>query len=87
MFIPDHGSECLPSRTKQIPDPHQRILGVFLTQNIVSKLSEISNIDFLPIPDPGVKKAPDLRSATLKKIHVKDRIAATYESKEKRNIQ
>ncbi len=59
------GSEFLPSR---IQDPHQRIL----TQKKISKLSEIwsglfilnPNPDFLPIPDPGVKKAPDPGSAT-----------------------
>jgi hypothetical protein len=51
------------------PDPLQRI-EVFLTQKIVSKLSKISagmfipdsDLDFLPIPDLGVKKAPDLGS-------------------------
>jgi hypothetical protein len=44
-----------------------------LTQKIVFKLSDISSririLIFFPIPDPGVKKAPDpgYGSATLKK--------------------
>ncbi len=54
--------------------PDQNFL-VSLTQKIVSKLSEIWSIPdtdldiFLPIPDPGVKKAPDpgSGSATLEK--------------------
>jgi hypothetical protein len=63
FLIPDPGSSV-----KKIPDPqpHQRSK-VFITQKIVSKLSEIwsgmfipdPDLDFLPIPDPGVKKAPD----------------------------
>ncbi len=55
------------------PDPYQRIL-VFVTQKIVSKLSEIwsemfilyqdPDLDFLPIPDPGsrVQKGTGSRS-------------------------
>ncbi len=72
--IPDPGS-----RVKKIPDPHQRIT-VFLTQKIVSNLSEIwsrmfisnPDLDFCYrypswIPDQGVKKAsvPRFGSATL----------------------
>jgi hypothetical protein len=62
MFIPNPNfSIRLQGQT--ILDPHQ----VFLTQNIVSKLSKIwsgmffpdPDLDFLPIPDPGVKKARD----------------------------
>jgi hypothetical protein len=70
------------SRVKKIPDPHQR-LQVFLTSKsqIVSKLSEISSgmfipdpgsgFDFLPVPDPGARKAPDpgSGSATLHEIN------------------
>jgi hypothetical protein len=63
-----------------IPDPNflhtgsaSKILRI-LTQNMVSKLSEIwsglfildPDPDFLPVPDPGVKKTPDPGSATLK---------------------
>jgi hypothetical protein len=70
--IPDPGS-----KVKKIPDPdpHQR-MEVFLTQQIVSKLSEIypgcsSRIRimiFYPSPDPGSsgEKTPDPGSATLK---------------------
>ncbi len=65
------GSECFPSR---IPDPMNLSI---LTQKMASKLSEIwsgcssriripdPNPDFLPIPDPDVKKATDLGSATM----------------------
>jgi hypothetical protein len=69
IFIPDPGTESFSSRIRI--HPHQSIL----TQKIVSKLSEICSrvfipdldLDFLPIPDPGVKnkKAPDPGSATL----------------------
>jgi hypothetical protein len=41
----------IPDPNFSIPDPHQRIL-VFLTQNIVSKLSEILSVMFIPDPDP-----------------------------------
>jgi hypothetical protein len=60
MFIPDPGPEFFPSLFRiRIEE--------FLTRKIVSKLSEISSglvipdpdPDFLPIPDPEVKKAPD----------------------------
>jgi hypothetical protein len=82
MFIPgpnlsisDPGSErfWIPN-----PHPHQRIT-VYLSQKIVFKLSEIwsgifipdSDLDFVPIPDSGVKKAPDpgSGSATLGGIY------------------
>ncbi len=70
MFIPDPGSEFFPSRIQgqKIPGSASasRNLSI-LTQKIVSKLSEIwsrmiipdPDLDFLHIPDPGVKKAPD----------------------------
>ncbi len=78
MFIPGPGSEFFPSRIPNtiffIPDPHQRTL----TQKIFSKLWEIwsgmfipdPDPDFLPIPDPRVKKASDRRSgsATLENL-------------------
>jgi hypothetical protein len=64
MFIPYTNFSIPDPRSKGflIPDPesHQRIQ-VFLTQKIVSKLSEIGSgmftldpdLDFLPIPDHG----------------------------------
>jgi hypothetical protein len=60
-FIPDPGSG---SKFKNFS---------FFIQKIVSELSEIRSevlipnpdLDFLPIPDPGVKKAPDLGAGTL----------------------
>jgi hypothetical protein len=79
MFILDPNFFHPGSRIKKIPNPdphpHQRIY-VFLTQTIVSKLSEIDPgctsrfriLIFLPIPDPGCrrqKKAPDPGSATM----------------------
>ncbi len=78
IFIPDPGSEfsILDLGLKIFwfldPDPHQRI-EVFLTPQIFSMLSEIWSgmfipdpvLDFLPIPDPGVIKAPDPGFATL----------------------
>jgi hypothetical protein len=58
----------LHPKVKKIPDPHQ-IIYVFLTQKIVSKLSGMfipdPDLDFLPIPDPGIKEAWDPGSATL----------------------
>jgi hypothetical protein len=52
-FIPDPGSEFFHPGSKrfQIPDPnlHQRIL-VFLTNQIVPKLSEL--LSGMSIPDP-----------------------------------
>jgi hypothetical protein len=53
MFIPDPGSASALNYLS------------ILSQKIVSKLSEllaglfIQDPDYLPIPDPGVKKAPD----------------------------
>jgi hypothetical protein len=52
------------SRTKKIPDLHQRVLVCFTPKKIVSKLSEIWSGMFIldpdlhpsQIPDPGVKK-------------------------------
>ncbi len=65
------GSRIQGQKDSRIPDPHQRIQ-VF-NPKIVSKLSEIwsnmfipdQDLDFLPIPDPGVKKAPNSGYATL----------------------
>ncbi len=68
FFFPDPGSEFFPSRIRNffIPDPKfpSRI------PKIVAKLWVVhpgSGSRFLPIPDPGVKKAPDpgSGSATL----------------------
>jgi hypothetical protein len=44
-------AQC-PSRVEKIPvpDPHQRIQ-VFLTQNLLPKLSEIKSGNFIPDPD------------------------------------
>jgi len=62
MFIPDSWF-----KVKNITDPEP--ISVFLTHKIVSKLSKIwswmfipdPDLDFWPVPDPGVKKASDLR--------------------------
>jgi hypothetical protein len=67
MFIPDPRSEFFPSRIRifPIPDPGSATKNLsILTQEIVSKLSEIrsglfipdQDPDFLPIPDPGRSK-------------------------------
>ncbi len=85
MFIPDTGSEFFPC---QIPDPNFFHPGsasknsCMLTQKMVSKLSEIWSVlfipnpdhDFLPIPDPGSRgrkgtgsRIRDSGSATLVK--------------------
>ncbi len=69
-FFPSRIQIC-PTR---IPDPHQSIL----TENTVSSLSEIwtglsspdLDPDFVPIPDPGIKKAQDPGSATLVETYV-----------------
>jgi hypothetical protein len=59
-------SEFFPSR---ITDPHQRIYAI--SPNLSSQKydpdcsSRIRILIFSPIPDPGVKKAPDHGSATL----------------------
>jgi hypothetical protein len=68
MFIPNLGSEFFypESKVKKIPGSGFASKNL-LTQKIVPKLSEIlykifildPDHDFLPIPDPGVKKAPD----------------------------
>jgi hypothetical protein len=74
MFIPGPGSKFSPSRIQGQKDSGSRIririkefkYFKFLTQKIVS-VSEIRagmfipdpGLDFLPIPDLGVKKAPD----------------------------
>jgi hypothetical protein len=49
MLIPDPGSKVFQpvSRIKKIPDPNPH------------KSASESGLVFLPIPDPGVKKAPD----------------------------
>jgi hypothetical protein len=78
MFIPDPNFFHHGSRVKKLPDPGSASASKnlsILTQNIVSKLSEIlsgmfvpdPDFDFLPIPDPVVKKAsdPGSGSATL----------------------
>jgi hypothetical protein len=76
MFIPDPKFFHHGSRIQGQKDSASRIrilikeFKYFLTQKFVSRLSEIlsgmfipdSDLDFLPIPDPGVKKAPDLGS-------------------------
>jgi hypothetical protein len=67
LFIPDPGSRVIPGSAAALKN-----LSI-LTLKIVSKLSEIlydpgsssriripdAGIDFLPFPDPGVKKALD----------------------------
>jgi hypothetical protein len=83
MFIPDPNFLHPGSRTKRFPDPHpHQIISDFNPKKCFYKLSEndpesssrIPDLDFLPIPDPGVKKAPDPGSAILTKsltdIHV-----------------
>ncbi len=85
MFIPDPGSEELFSipdpGSKRFPDPGSGSTSknrIILTQNIVSKLSDMirsgpliadPDLDFIPIPDPGVKKAPDPGSGPAR-LHV-----------------
>jgi hypothetical protein len=81
VFIPDP-DYSLPdpgSKWYGIPDPQKRG-NVFLTQKIVYNFSEIwsrmfipdldqildMDLDFLPLPDPGIIKAPDPGSGTLK---------------------
>ncbi len=77
--IPDHtfsypGSELFPSR---IPDPHQRI------QVYDPGCSSRPDPNFLPIPNPGVKKEPDpgSGSATLpiKPLQVQVGVSRTLE--------
>ena len=73
MFIPDPNFFHPGSRVIKIPDPGSA--SSILTKKFVSKLSELDpacsfsdpDLDFLPIPDPGVNKAPDpgSGSATL----------------------
>jgi hypothetical protein len=59
FYIPHPGS-----RVKKIPDPHQKNLNIFFNpKNCFYALG--SGSWFLSIPDPGVKKAPDPRPATL----------------------
>jgi hypothetical protein len=83
MFIPDPGSDFLPSRIPRsqirivpIPDPGSSKNLSILTQKkwfLSSRKYDpgcsfrIPDPDFLPIPNPGVKKAPDpgSGSATL----------------------
>ncbi len=65
LSIPDPGSELFKSR---IPDPHQRIKA-FNPKNCFYVLGNMMFIpdldpDFLPIPDLGVKKAPDAGSGS-----------------------
>jgi hypothetical protein len=60
-----------PSRVKKIPDPHQVFLTpkkLFLSSRKYDS-SRIRILIFLPIPDPGVIKAPDpgSGSSTLEK--------------------
>ncbi len=74
MFVPDPDSEFFPSliqgqKDSWILDAHQEFK--YLNPKIVSKLSDYDpgcssrirvpdpDLEFLPIPDPGVKKAPD----------------------------
>jgi hypothetical protein len=68
MFISDPGSEFFHPgfRVKKIPGSRIRIkeLKYFNPQNCLKALGNMIRIqdpdlDFLPIPDPGVKKAPD----------------------------
>jgi hypothetical protein len=75
MFIPDPNF-FIPDPNFSIPDPGSKWsasknLSIF-NPKIFYKLWEISgmfipdqDLDFLPSPDPGVKKAPDPRSATM----------------------
>jgi hypothetical protein len=67
MIIPNHGSEFFPSRIRifSIPDPYQRILTQKSSRKYDPGCSSrilIRDPDFLTIPDPMVKKAPDLGS-------------------------
>ncbi len=73
VFFSVPGPEFFPSRIRIFPIPDQNfihpgsriLIKELLTQKIVSKLTEIwsglfiLDPDFLPIPDPEVKKAPD----------------------------
>jgi hypothetical protein len=57
MLIPDPGILIFRSRVKKITDPGSASNSLSnLTQKIVSKLPDL---DFLPIPDPRVKKVHD----------------------------
>jgi hypothetical protein len=65
FFIPDPGS-----RLKQIPDSGygstSKNLSIFYLKILFLNSRKYDpDPDFLPIPDPGVKKAPVLGSATL----------------------
>ncbi len=77
MFIPNQGYECFPYRI-QDPGSASRNLSILAQKWFISSRkydpgysSRIQipdpDHDFLPIPDPGVKKAPDpgFGSATL----------------------
>ncbi len=67
MFIPD------PNISNPDPGSASKNLRI-LTQKTVSKLSEIwsglfipdPDPEFLPIPDPGVKKAPRIRNTVAR---------------------
>ncbi len=76
MFIPDLGSKFFHpgSMVEKIPDPGSasasKILSIFNPTNYFYALGYMipdPDLDFLPIPDPGVKKAadPGSGSATL----------------------
>jgi hypothetical protein len=72
MFsIPDLESEFFPS---QIPDPGSasknlsiltQKIGFYALGNMIRVVNPGSGSCFFPIPDPGVKKAPNSGSATL----------------------
>jgi hypothetical protein len=77
------GSPIFPSRIKKIPDPHQKEFKYFNPTTNFKALGTMIRVvlpgsgsdpdtDFLPIPDPGVKKVPDTGtgSATLAKSHL-----------------
>ncbi len=71
--IPDPGSKIFPDPRSRSASTSKNFLSI-LTQKIVSTLTEIwfgmfildPDLDFLPIADPGIKKAPDLRSWSAK---------------------
>ncbi len=71
MFIPTHGSKFFPSRIRiekfRYFNPKNWFPNFFLNMTVVSSQIRIPNpdLDFLPIPDPGVKKPSVPASGTL----------------------
>jgi hypothetical protein len=56
---PDPGFEIFPSRIQGVKDSRIPVSDPHPHQTIVSKLSDLPDLDILPTPDPGLKQAPD----------------------------